>query len=29
MCKAVDKRMVMTDVQVLEKHGGKSGNFVA
>jgi molybdenum cofactor biosynthesis enzyme len=25
----VDKRMVMTDVQVLEKHGGKSGNFVA
>ena len=29
MCKAADKRMVMTDVQVLEKHGGKSGSFVA
>ncbi|QYY25513.1 cyclic pyranopterin monophosphate synthase MoaC [Diaphorobacter sp. MNS-0] len=29
MCKAADKRMVMTGVQVLEKHGGKSGSFVA
>ena len=29
MCKAADKRMVMEDVQVLEKHGGKSGSFVA
>lgn len=29
MCKAVDKHMVMTGVQVLEKHGGKSGSFVA
>ena len=29
MCKAADKRMVMTGVRVLEKHGGKSGNFVA
>ncbi len=28
MCKAADKRMVMTGVQVLEKHGGKSGSFV-
>ena len=29
MCKAADKRMVMTGVQVLEKYGGKSGSFVA
>ena len=29
MCKAVDRGMVMTDVRVLEKHGGKSGSFVA
>ena len=29
MCKAVDKGMVMTDVKLLEKHGGKSGSFVA
>ena len=29
MCKAADKRMVMTGVQMLEKHGGKSGSFVA
>ena len=29
MCKAADKRMVMTGVQVLQKHGGKSGSFVA
>ena len=28
MCKAVDRAMVMTDVRVLEKHGGKSGSFV-
>ena len=28
MCKAVDRGMVMTDVRVLEKHGGKSGSFV-
>lgn len=27
MCKAADKRMVMTGVRVLEKHGGKSGSF--
>ena len=27
MCKAVDRGMVMTDVQVLEKHGGKSGDW--
>ncbi|AEB86899.1 cyclic pyranopterin monophosphate synthase MoaC [Alicycliphilus denitrificans] len=29
MCKAADKRMVMTGMRVLEKHGGKSGSFVA
>lgn len=29
MCKAVDRGMVMTDVRVLEKRGGKSGNWVA
>jgi molybdenum cofactor biosynthesis enzyme len=29
MCKAVDRGMVMTDVRVLEKHGGKSGDWSA
>ena len=29
MCKAVDRGMTITDVQVLEKHGGKSGDWVA
>ena len=29
MCKAVDRGMVITEVRVLEKHGGKSGSFVA
>ncbi|HTN66858.1 MAG TPA: cyclic pyranopterin monophosphate synthase MoaC [Burkholderiaceae bacterium] len=29
MCKAIDRGMVMTDVRVLEKHGGKSGDWVA
>jgi cyclic pyranopterin phosphate synthase len=29
MCKAVDRGMVRTDVRVLEKHGGKSGDWVA
>ena len=28
MCKAVDRGMTMTNVRVLEKHGGKSGSFV-
>lgn len=28
MCKAVDRGMVMADVRVLEKHGGKSGDWV-
>ena len=29
MCKAVDRGMVMTNVRVLEKHGGKSGDWAA
>ncbi len=29
MCKAVDRAMVITNVKLLEKHGGKSGNFIA
>ena len=28
MCKAVDRGMTMTDIRLLEKHGGKSGSFV-
>ena len=28
MCKAVDKRMVMSDIHLLTKSGGKSGDFV-
>lgn len=27
MCKAVDKRMVISDIHLLEKTGGKSGDF--
>jgi cyclic pyranopterin phosphate synthase len=29
MCKAVDRGMTITDVKVMEKHGGKSGDWVA
>jgi cyclic pyranopterin phosphate synthase len=29
MCKAVDRGMTITSVKLLEKHGGKSGSFVA
>ena len=29
MCKAVDRGMTINQVQLLEKHGGKSGSFVA
>jgi len=29
MCKAVDRGMTITDVRLMEKHGGKSGSFVA
>ena len=27
MCKAVDKNMVISDIHLCEKHGGKSGDF--
>ncbi|MBF0539007.1 MAG: cyclic pyranopterin monophosphate synthase MoaC [Nitrospirae bacterium] len=27
MCKAVDKQMVIKDVMLLEKHGGRGGNY--
>ena len=29
MCKAADRGMMMGDIKVLEKHGGKSGDWVA
>ena len=29
MCKAADRAMVMDGIRLLEKHGGKSGSFVA
>ncbi len=29
MCKAVDRGMVIGNVKLLEKHGGKSGDWVA
>ena len=29
MCKAVDRGMTITDVKLLEKHGGKSGSYMA
>jgi cyclic pyranopterin phosphate synthase len=29
MCKAVDRGMTINGVRLLEKHGGKSGSFVA
>lgn len=29
MCKAIDRGMVMGEIKVLEKHGGKSGDWVA
>jgi cyclic pyranopterin phosphate synthase len=29
MCKAVDRGMTITGVKLLEKHGVKSGSFVA
>ena len=29
MCKAVDRGMVIGEVKVLEKHGGRSGDYVA
>jgi cyclic pyranopterin phosphate synthase len=29
MCKAADRGMTITDVKLLEKHGGKSGSYLA
>jgi len=29
MCKAVDRGMTITEVRLLEKHGGKSGSYLA
>ena len=29
MCKAVDRGMAITNVKLLEKHGGKSGSYVS
>lgn len=29
MCKAVDRGMTIADIKLLEKHGGKSGDWVA
>ena len=29
MCKAVDRAMVISEVRVLEKHGGRSGSYIA
>ena len=29
MCKAVDRAMVITNVQLIEKRGGKSGEYMA
>jgi cyclic pyranopterin monophosphate synthase len=29
MCKAVDRGMTITGITLLEKHGGKSGSFIA
>jgi cyclic pyranopterin phosphate synthase len=28
MCKAVDREMIIGEIRLLEKHGGKSGSFV-
>ena len=29
MCKAIDRGMTITDVKLLQKHGGKTGSWVA
>lgn len=29
MCKAIDKNMVISDIHLVEKTGGKSGNFIS
>jgi cyclic pyranopterin phosphate synthase len=28
MCKAVDRTITLTDIRLMAKHGGKSGDFV-
>ena len=28
MCKAVDKEMIISDIKLIEKTGGKSGHFI-
>jgi cyclic pyranopterin phosphate synthase len=28
MCKSADKKIVLTDIKLISKHGGKSGSFV-
>jgi cyclic pyranopterin phosphate synthase len=28
MCKAVDKEMIISDVMLMEKKGGRSGHFI-
>lgn len=29
MCKAIDRGMIITNIRLLEKHGGKSGSWIA
>jgi len=29
MCKAVHRGMTMSDIKLLQKHGGQSGSFIA
>jgi cyclic pyranopterin phosphate synthase len=29
MCKAADRGMVITEVRLLEKHGGKTGSWLS
>ncbi|HEY9267950.1 MAG TPA: cyclic pyranopterin monophosphate synthase MoaC, partial [Methylotenera sp.] len=29
MCKAVDRGMIVSDIKLIEKHGGKSGDWIA
>jgi cyclic pyranopterin phosphate synthase len=28
MCKAIDKAMIVSEIRLMEKHGGKSGSFI-
>jgi cyclic pyranopterin phosphate synthase len=29
MCKAADRGMIIGDIKLLEKHGGKSGDWIS